>query len=136
MKKKWLAILAALMISILLAGCAGATFTITSGGGNSTIEVNNAENGSTAESAPFPVGKGKLVHVESFLEEGELIIDFVEATIRRSGDESETVVVGDIVASVTVGSGDGSEFSLEKGEYVMLLTAVGSTNGKVKVSIR
>ena len=68
MKKMNIAIPRVLIVGLLLVGCAGATFTISSAGNKSTIEINNAEDSSTAESGSFSVGKGKMAYVESSLE--------------------------------------------------------------------
>ena len=135
MKKLNIAIPMVLIVGLLLVGCAGATFTITSAGNKSTIEVNNAEDSSTAESGSFSVGKGKTAYVDSSLEKGQLKIDFAQAIIFREHD-TERTIVGDVVASETVGPGDSREFPLPQGDYVMLLTAVGSTSGKVTVNFR
>ena len=48
----------------------------------------------------------------------------------------DDVIAGDVIVSVTLGGGDSSSFSLEKGEYVMQITAIGNTNGKVTVNIQ
>ena len=135
MKKMKIAIPVILIVGLLLVGCAGATFSISSAGSNSTIEVNNAEDGSTAESHSFSVGKGKTAYIESSLEKGQLKIDFAQATVITE-HETERTIVGDVVASETVGPGDSREFSLQQGDYVMLLTAVGSTSGKVTVNFK
>ena len=134
MKKMKIAI-PMILIACLLVGCAGATFTITSAGNNSTIEVNNAEDGSTAESGSFSVGKGKTACVESSLEKGKLKIDFAQATVYME-HETERTIVGDVVASETVGPGGSRELALPQGDYVMLITAVGSTSGKVTVHFK
>ena len=47
MKKARTAIIVALVLVVLLMGCAGATFSLTSYEGKTTIEVNNAEDGKT-----------------------------------------------------------------------------------------
>ena len=136
MKQTKIAICLALMMALLLVGCAGATFTTTSVGNKSTIEVNNAEDGATAEAGPFSVGKGKTAYVESALEKGKLQIDFAEATVFKHDDMSDDVIIGDVKASVTVGAGEQVEVPLERGDYVLQLTAVGNTGGKVTVNIK
>ena len=135
MKKLNLAIPMVLIVGLLLVGCTGATFTITSAGNKSTIEINNAEDSSTAESGSFSVGKGKMAYVESSLEKGQLKIDFAQAIIFRE-HETERTIIGDVVASETIGPGDSRELPLQQGDYVMLLTAIGSTSGKVTVNIK
>ena len=108
MKKMKIAIPVILIVGLLLVGCAGATFSISSAGNKSTIEVNNAEDGSTAESCSFSVGKGKTAYIESSLEKGQLKIDFAQATVITE-HETERTIVGDVVASETVGPGDSRE---------------------------
>ena len=135
MKKMRIAIPVILIAGLLLAGCAGATFTISSAGNRTTIEANNAEDGSTAESGSFSVGKGKTACVESSLEKGKLKIDFAQATVIIE-HETERTIVGDVVASETIGPGDSRELPLQQGDYVMRLTAIGSTSGKVTVNIK
>ena len=128
-------VLLLLLLSLLLTGCAGAALTITSAGNKSTIEANDAEDGRYLESAAFSVGKGKTVVIESSLEKGQLKIEFAQAIVWRDEDVEETVI-GDVVASETVGSGDSREFSLEQGDYVMQVTVIGSTSGRVTVNIQ
>ncbi len=135
MKKLKIAIPLILIVGSLLVGCVDTVFTISSIGNQSTIEANNAEDGSTAESGSFSVGKGKTACVESSLEKGQLKIDFAQATVFREQD-SEWVTVGDVVASETVGPGDSREFPLPQGDYVLQITAIGNTNGKVSVSFK
>ena len=136
MKKTYIALIMALVLCALLAGCDAATYTFTGVGNKTTIEVNNAEDGAFAESQWFSVGKGRTAVVESALDKGELKIDFAEATIFAHEDGPEDVIVGDVIASVTVGPGDRAEFPLDKGDYVLQVTAVGTANGKVVVDIQ
>ena len=124
-----------LLLSLLLSGCAGAALSITKVGNKSTIEASNAEDGTNMESAAFSVGKGKTVTMESALEKGQLKIEFAQATVFRHDDEEQTIV-GDVVAGETVGPGDSREFPLEKGDYVMRVTVIGSTSGKVSVNVQ
>ena len=135
MKKMKIVVPMILIVGLLLVGCAGATFTISSAGNKSTIEINNAEDSSTAESGSFSVGKGKMAYVESSLEKGQLKIDFAQAIVFREHD-TERTIVGDVVTSVTIGPEDSRELPLQQGDYVMILTAIGSTSGKVTVNIK
>ena len=136
MKKTHIALILALVLCALLAGCDGVTYTFTGAGNKTTIEVNNAEDGAFGESQWFSVGKGRTAVVASSLDKGELKIDFAEVTVYAHEDGPEDVIVGDVIASVTVGAGDGAEFSLERGEYILQVKAVGTANGKVVVDIR
>ena len=135
MKKMKIVVPMILIVGLLLVGCAGATFTISSAGNKSTIEINNAEDSSTAESGSFSVGKGKTAYVESSLEKGQLKIDFAQAVVFREHD-TERTIVGDVVTSVTIGPEDSRELPLQQGDYVMILTAIGSTSGKVTINIK
>ena len=128
-------ILLLLLVSLLLTGCSGVSLSITSLGSKSTIEVNNAEDGKYMESGSFSVGKGKTVSIESSLEKGQLKIEFARATVFRD-EETEQTIVEDVIASETVSPGDSRELSLEQGDYVMQITVIGSTNGKVVVNIK
>ena len=73
--------------------------------------------------------------MESALEKGRLKIEFARATIWRDDDVEQTIVE-DVVAGETVGPGDSREIALEQGDYVMQVTVIGSTSGKVTVDIR
>ena len=137
MKKARTAIIVALVLVVLLMGCAGASFSLTSYEGKTTIEVNNAEDGKTVQSGPFSVGKDKIVTVDATaMEKGALNIDFAQATVHSREGKPDEVIVGDVLTGVKVSSGDSAEFSMEKGTYVMLITAVGTTNGKAVVSVK
>ncbi len=124
-----------LVLVLLLAGCDGATFVFTGTPSKTTIQINDAADGAYAESSPISVGKGRVAVVEAALEKGELKIEFAEATIFRSNDDTEEIIVGDVIAMAKVSSGDKATLPLEKGDYVLLVTTVGSTGGKVTVSI-
>ena len=128
-------VLLLLLLSLLLTGCAGASLSITSLGNKTTIEANEAEDGRYLESTAFSVGKGKTVVIESSLEKGQLKIEFAQAIVWRDEDMEETMI-GDVVASETVGVGDSREISLEQGDYVLQVTVIGSTSGKVTVDIQ
>lgn len=133
MRKARIAVIIVLTISVLLTGCGGTGFMIFSGGKNTTITANNAETGKTAEVGPISVGKGKTAVVESALDKGALRIDFAEATVFIQSDAPDEVIVGDVIATVTVGVGYSGEFPLDKGEYVLQITAVDTANGKVTI---
>ncbi len=125
----------ALVLALLLAGCDGATFVFTGTPGKMTIQINDAADGAYAESSPLSVGKDRVAVVESALDKGELQIEFAEATILRNSDDTEEIIIGDVIAMVKVSSGDKATLPLGKGDYVLQVTTVGSTGGKVTVSI-
>ncbi|MBQ6539955.1 MAG: hypothetical protein IJL71_02905 [Oscillospiraceae bacterium] len=132
MKKARFMCLIVLAAALLLTGCSGFTMSVTTSGSKTTIKVNNAADGDSMETNPSSVGKGRVCVVESSLDKGELRIDFAEAHVFSYEDDDYTV--GDVVKSVTVGPGDREEFDLEKGDYVLQITSVGDTNGKVTVN--
>ena len=135
MKTAKTAAILALVLTLLLAGCDGATVVFTGTPNKTTIQVNDAADGAYAESSPISVGKGRVAVVESALEKGELKIEFAEATIFRNNNDTEEIIVGDVIAMAKVSSGDKATLPLEKGDYVLQVTTVGSTGGKVTVSI-
>ena len=136
MKKSLIAILAVLMMAMVLSGCDGATYTFTSFGGKTTIEVNQASDGADAESSVLSVGKNRSAAIESSLDKGRLQIDFVDATVFPGGEDlPDEVVLNDTVASITVGPGSIESIPLEQGDYVMQVKAIGETNGKITVNI-
>ena len=135
MKTAKTAAILALVLTLLLAGCDGATFVFTGTPGKTTIQVNDAADGAYAESSPISVGKGRVAVVEAALEKGEVKIEFAEATIIDHDEDSGEIILGDVIAVAKVSSGDKATLPLEKGDYVLLVTTVGNTGGKVTVSI-
>lgn len=139
MRKIGMTCLAALILSLVLAGCGGIrfTFSLTSLGGKTTIEIKDAEDGDTTESDYVSVGKGRKAFIESSLEKGQLQIDFAEAeVIIHADDTPDDIVVGDVVDSITVGPGETAQVELEKGDYVYQLKTIGQTSGKVVIDVR
>ena len=134
--------LTALLTALILAGCAGFdfnfTFSFTTIMGKTTVEIKDAKDGDTAQSDYVSVGKGRAAVIESALEKGQLQIDIAEAEVYAVGDDDTTadIVVGDVVESITVGPGDTARVSLEKGDYVYLVTVIGDTSGKVVIDIQ
>lgn len=123
------------ILSLLLAGCSGLSFSLsfTTSGNHTTIEVNNAADGTTGESSPITVGKGQTVVVESALDKGEVRIDFAEAIVHYYSDEPDVVYTGDVITSVTIGDENRQEIALDPGEYILQVTTIGETNGKITV---
>ena len=137
MRKAYCAVLLALAMVLLLAGCEGAPLSMVSGGNNMTVSANNAPDGATLEGTPISVKAGKTFSLEASLEKGELRIELVAATVRRHNDKPDEVYPGDVIAWASVASRDRVEFSSPgKGDYIIRVTAVGETKGQVKVSIR
>lgn len=144
MRKITMTCLAALLTALILAGCAGFdfnfTFSFTNIMGKTTVEIKDAKDGDTEQSGYVSVGKGRAAVIESALEKGQLQIDIAEAEVYAVGDGDDDtaadIVVGDVVESITVGPGDTARVSLEKGDYVYLVTAIGETSGKVVIDIQ
>ena len=67
---------------------------------------------------------------------GGLIGRHIATLVTWTEDDEEQTIVGDVVAGETVGPGDSREFPLNQGDYVLQITAVGSTSGKVTVSFK
>ena len=119
----------------LLAACSGAAFSMTTTGQKSTLKANEAEDGTFIETEYTSVGKNRIAVIEADLEKGQLQIDFVEVTVFAHTDQPADVIQGDIAVSVTVGSDDKEQVDLPKGDYVIRITAVGTTTGEAKIVI-
>ena len=122
-------------MAMLLPACDGFTFSFTGSGSKMTMEVMDAKDGDFGESYSIEVGKNRIVKVESSLEKGELQIDFAEAHIFYDDDGPDSEEAGDVVASMKVGPGSSESLELEPGDYILQLTAIGATNGKVTVEV-
>ena len=122
-------------LAMLLAACGTSTFTTTSLGEDTKIEVENADDGATSESLYVSIGKNRIATIESALDKGQLQIDITEAIVFKNEDDSEDVMLGDIYATVTVGPDDKEEIELPQGDYIYQLTAIGTTNGTVTIDV-
>ena len=123
------------LIVALLASCASVSFVVTTAGNKIKVKVEKPDDGAYVETESFSFGKDQVVSVTSDLEEGELQIEFVEATVFKYADQTEDVILGDTAVSVTVGPDEDTEFDLSKGDYVIRITAVGSPDGKAWIEI-
>ena len=135
MKKFRIVFAVALILSMLLAGCGTSTFTTSSVGEDTKIEVTDADDGATSESLYVSIGKNRIATIESALDKGQLQIDITEAIVFKNEDDSEDVMLGDIYATVTVGPDDKEEIELPQGDYIYQLTAIGTTNGTVTIDV-
>ncbi|MBO4881366.1 MAG: hypothetical protein J5555_06765 [Firmicutes bacterium] len=124
-----------LVIIALLSACSGAKFSMTTTGQKSTVKVNEAEDGDFIETEYTSVGKNRIAVIEADLDKGQLQIDFVEVTVFAHVDQPADVIEGDIAVSVTVGSDDKEQIDLPQGDYVIRITAVGTTTGEAKIEI-
>ena len=135
--RKACAVLLALVLALLPAGCGGAPLSMVSGGNNMTVNAFNAPDGATLEGTPISLGKDKTFALEAALEKGELRIELIAATVRRHSDEPDDVSLGDVIVWAAVAGEDRVEFSSPgEGDYVIRVTAVGKTKGQGKISIR
>ena len=130
MRKTFSICLILLLSIIMLSGCHNMTFDITRVGNNSTVKIHEAQNDDFAITDYFSVGKNQIVVVESQLTSGQLKIEFREAVVT-----SDDVYERDIVATVIVSGSERTEVPLGKGNYIMWLTSVGTTDGTVKITV-
>ena len=121
MKKLSAVLSIVLLFAVLLAACGTSTFTTSSVGEDTKIEVTDADDGATSESLYVSIGKNQIATIESALDKGQLQIDITEAIVFKNEDDSEDVMLGDIYATVTVGPDQ--------------LTAIGTTNGTVTIDV-
>lgn len=135
MKKISIVLSVVLILAMLLAACGTSTFTTSSVGEDTKIEVTDADDGATSESLYVSIGKNRIATIESALDKGQLQIDITEAIVFKNEDDSEDVMLGDIYATVTVGPDDKEEIELPQGDYIYQLTAIGTTNGTVTIDV-
>ena len=135
MKKLSIVLSVVLILAMLLAACGTSTFTTSSVGEATKIEVTDADDGATSESLYVSIGKNRIATIESALDKGQLQIDITEAIVFKNEDDSEDVMLGDIYATVTVGPDDKEEIELPQGDYIYQLTAIGTTNGTVTIDV-
>ena len=102
MKKFSIVLSIVLLLAMLLAACGTSTFTTTSLGEDTKIEVENADDGATSESLYVSIGKNRIATIESALDKGQLQIDITEAIVFKNEDDSEDVMLGDIYATPSV----------------------------------
>ena len=123
------------LVAVTLCGCNSYKFSMTSSNSKTTVKVNHVEDGDTADSSAFEVGKNRVVNIESSLTQGELQIAFVSAINVASIDDDDNWIKLDTVKTVTVGPEDQLSFPLDRGDYIMEFTAVGETDGSVVITI-
>lgn len=133
MKRLLIVLMTALVL--LLNGCSGFSFEMTRVGDDTTIEA-KADDGKYAETDYFTVGKNEEVIISSELNKGKLQIDFAEAFVFISTDSSPNeVTAGEVIKSVTVSGQDSVVVDLPEGDYLMQITAIGRTEGIVKINV-
>ncbi|MBR4446030.1 MAG: hypothetical protein IKS37_09095 [Solobacterium sp.] len=123
-----------IILSLLfVSGCKGFKYVFTGGLDDYSIEV-NASDGDYAESSDFTLLSDRNAVITGNLEEGKLQIEFAEATIIMTDpDTPEDVIVGNVIETVTVGGNEELTVRLPQNDYVMLVTAMGKTKGKIDI---
>lgn len=129
------ALILAILAVLLLSSCGAVKFDITSSSSKAKISIKDVEDGTYAEISTMSVSNGKTVHIESSLSKGKLKIEFCEAILVSSADETDEYVAGAIVKTVEVGPGENLDVTLDSGRYVLQLTTVGQTEGTVQINI-
>ena len=124
-----------MVVMMLFTGCGGFKYSFTMVGDNTKIEV-NAKDGDYAESSYFSVGRNSQITVEPQLDKGSMKIEFAEATVfMTDSDSSNDVIIGNVVTTVTVKDKEKAVVTLPEGDYVLLVTAIGSTKGTVEIKV-
>ncbi|MBQ9036557.1 MAG: hypothetical protein IJ115_03800 [Erysipelotrichaceae bacterium] len=131
--KKVITLLIAMML--LLTGCKGFSYTFSGSSNNVTIEA-TADDGKYGESSYFTLDSDEKIVITTDLKKGELQLEFAEATVFIDTDSSsDDVTIGKVVHTVKVSGNDTEAFELPAGDYVILVTASGRTEGKVLVDL-
>ena len=133
--KKYLIRLLSLLLIITLTSCGKFNYEISSGPNRTTIKVTDAKNDAYAEAGPISIGNNRILNITSELDKGELQIEFAEAIVTTSSDEPDDYTILDVVETIKLKPGDTLELSLTPGDYVLLLTTIGDTNGVVTIDI-
>lgn len=128
-------ILSIFLIAVLLIGCEGFKFEITSGPNKTTIKVHDAEDGAYIESEAIMIGKNKTIEVESQLDEGELKIEFASASSIASTDGPNEYLIDEVVESINIKADDKLQLTLQPGDYILLITSIGKSDGIVTLTI-
>ena len=133
--KRFIIAVCLIAVLALLTACGGAVFSATTTGQKSKVTANDAQDGDFIELEYTSVGKNRLAVIDSSLDKGQLLIEFVEVTVFAHTDQPADVIQGDVAVSVTISGDDSAQFDVPKGDYVIRVTAVGETNGEVKIEI-
>ena len=134
--KKRIIITVIMIISLLLTGCGKTDFDLTRIGDNTTIKVNNTTEGKSTDTDYFSVGRNEHVAIECSLDKGSLTMEFIEVTVFINLDGGpDDVIENKSVKTITVTGTDTTTVDLDRGDYIIRITAVGNTNGTVKVNV-
>ena len=127
--------LSVIISALLLAGC-GLNYPVFSSRGTEssvTISAYKAEDGDFSEMNYIIVEEGDVVVVQSSLENGQLQIDFLEAEVLDPRGDNEEVIAGELAYRVVADQENREELGMDNGYYVLKITAIGRTDGKVTI---
>lgn len=133
MKKRIIITLLAI-ITLLFTGCNKFSYEMTILGNKITIKA-TAEDEKTANTDYFSVGKNQHAVVEASLDKGTLNMEFIRVTVFSYSEGPDDIVEHEVVATVKVTGTDRTTLDLEKGDYIIRVTAVGATEGTVNVTL-
>ncbi len=133
--KKRIIISLLLIISLVIAGCGKVSFELTRIGDNTTIKATAAD-GKTADTEYFTVGKDEKVTIDASLEKGALSLEFISVDVFIQSDNSpDDIIETGTVITLKISGNDKATLHFEKGNYIIRITAVGTTEGTVKVNV-
>lgn len=133
--KKRIIITALMIITLLVTGCGKVSFEFTRIGDNTTIKATAAD-GKTADTEYFTVGKDEQVTIDASLEKGALSLEFISVDVFIQSDNSpDDIIETGTVKTLKISGNDKATLDFDKGNYIIRITAVGDTEGTVKVTV-
>ena len=133
--KKRIIITALMIITLLVTGCGKVSFEFTRIGDNTTIKATAAD-GKTADTEYFTVGKDEQVTIDASLEKGSLSLEFISVDVFIQSDNSpDDIIETGTVKTLKISGNDKATLDFDKGNYIIRITAVGDTEGTVKVTV-
>lgn len=133
--KKRIIITVLIIMALLLTGCGKNDFEFTRIGDNTTIKASTTD-GKTADTEYFTVGKDEQVTVDASLEKGALSLEFISVDVFIQSDNSpDDIIETGTVITIKISGNDKATLKFDKGNYIIRITAVGATEGTVKVTV-
>ncbi|MBR2702308.1 MAG: hypothetical protein IKE77_09505 [Erysipelotrichaceae bacterium] len=133
--KKRIIITALMIMTLLVTGCGKVSFELTRIGDNTTIKATAAD-GKTADTEYFTVGKDEQVTIDASLEKGSLSLEFISVDVFIQSDNSpDDIIETGTVKTLKISGNDKATLDFDKGNYIIRITAVGDTEGTVKVTV-
>ena len=133
--KKRIIITVLIIMALLLTGCGKNDFEFTRIGDNTTIKASTTD-GKSGDTEYISVGKNEHVTVESSLEKGALSLEFISVDVFIHSDDSpDDIIEIGTVKTLKISGNDSATIDLDKGNYIMRINAVGTTEGTVKVNV-